>query len=325
MTARDPTRDTMRGITLLEMSFVNICSVPWTNHAGYIDQPAYADLVFPCFAFLAGMSKTPPRRSVTLVGLGVSLNVLSAFLNNEPIRMLGVLQRLGIASGIANSVPNAGVLISLWYAVSLSLGNAVNPFAHPALPQADPANTAQTRIDHIFVGDRIYTPTYDPEGLLGSLTTAISMLVGRQMVHMLAVPKLVVASSMIISGEALHVYLPKYAPISKSLWTPSFVLVTSGITIFKLVLVEQALPFLPDPVTSVLQALGQRSLEIYLFSAIVELCLQNGGHKSVWFVVMAKLEPFFGRTFADLSMSFTFTATMALTAVLLVRSKLRLF
>lgn len=322
--ARDVTRDVVRGINVLEMAFVNICSVPWTNHAGYIDQPTYADHVFPCFAFLSGMSRASTTRSIALVGLGLGLNAFTAYLKSERVRLPGVLQRLGIASILASNFEILP-LVALWYFVSLALGNSINPFAHPSFPHADPSQTAQTKIDTFLFGNAIYTPTYDPEGLLGALTTAVSMLIGRQSLSMTMLQASISGVAMIALGEALHINVPKFAPLSKSLWTPSFVLVTSGISLLKYASVRQLVPYLPAIARSCFIALGRRSLEIYLLSSCVESLLMLGGHRSVWFTTMSQLEKVMSRTVADLSMSLAFTASMAAAAVVMVRMKLRLF
>src|SRR5690349_14629008 len=99
---RDPARDVVRGLTALEMTFVNVSGLRWTDHSPYIGQITYADTIFPCFAFLSGMSPTPIRRSLGLVGIGLSLNTVSAFANGKAVRIPGVLQRLGLASLVAN-------------------------------------------------------------------------------------------------------------------------------------------------------------------------------------------------------------------------------
>lgn len=332
--ARDPSRDVLRGLNVLEMAFVNICSLPWTNHAGYIDQPTYADNVFPCFAFIAGMSRTSSQRSVSLVGLGLGLNVLSAWKSGDKLRIPGVLQRLGLASLLANTASLellsrfCGLpFVALWYLVSFGLGPLANPFAHPDYAAADPGSTAQTKIDSFFFGDRIYTPSYDPEGLLGALTTAVSMVVGRQFVlqKFKTTQQVLLGISAVAAGEILHLFIPRYCPISKSLWTPSFVLITSGLSILKFVAVRQTLPYWPSFLSSSLEEVGKRSLETYLLSSIIELYLQAGGHKSWWFTVMSQLEPMFGRSISDVVMSLGFTAIMAQAAKLLVRNDWKMF
>lgn len=331
---RDGTRDVVRGLTSLEMTFVNASSLRWTSHSGYIGQITYADTIFPCFAFLSGMSPAPARRNVGLIGLGLGLNTLSAIANGKPVvRLPGVLQRLGLSSLLANEpFPallrqyNGAPLIILWYIITLFGASKMavdNPLAHPDYPSAESWGTAQTRIDSFLFGRRLYTPWYDPEGLLGCLNTAASMVIGRsfQEQSLTAPQKVMVATGMITMGETLHFILPRYAPISKSLWTPSFVLVTSGISILKYTAMEKVIPYLPIRLKSFLLAVGKRSLEVYVASTILTALLNLGGEQSF----MAQSVHLIGDpAVANFVMSLGLTGTMAAFAKFLVFQNLRL-
>lgn len=335
--ARDACRDAVRGLTSLEMTIVNTSNLKWTRHSGYIGQITYADTIFPCFAFLSGMSPTPARRNVGLIGVGLGLNTLSALASGrDAVRIPGVLQRLGLASIIANEPLfsplrhyHGAPLVALWYAVSLlgcaHTGPETNPLAHPAYHGADPLATAQTRIDTFLFGPRLHSATFDPEGLLGSLTTALSMLIGRAFVESdAAVPqKAMAAVGMMAAGEALHYLLPKYAPISKNLWTPSFVLVTSGISILKYLAVETLYPYLPQLMQDVLLAVGKRSFESYTISTMLTILLRMGGPRSIMAACVRLAEPVMSPAAADFVMSSALTAVVAAASQLLVSRNLR--
>lgn len=224
-----------------------------------------------------GMSATPARRSIGLIGLGLAVNAANAYSNGGKVRIPDVLQRLGVASLIVNEpllnpckrligLP----LIQIWYTISFLLAGSSNIFAHPAYPDADPYETSQTRIDRACFGDRIYTPSFDHEGLLGALTTAVNMLVGQSAIsaNVSASQRLIGSLILIAVGQSLHIFIPKYAPLSKPLWTPSFALVTSGYSLLKLLLVQLITPHLPKPVEDFLGSIGQRSLEMYLLSSL---------------------------------------------------------
>ncbi|KXL50471.1 MAG: hypothetical protein FE78DRAFT_132171, partial [Acidomyces sp. 'richmondensis'] len=103
--------------------------------------------------------------------------------------------------------------------------------------------------------------------------TAVSMLVGRSFGEqkLLASQRIMRGVGLIAAGEALHFVLPKFAPISKGLWTPSFMLVTSGVSILKFLLVEKVLPYLPVAVQNLLEAVGKRSLETYVISTLITM------------------------------------------------------
>ena len=334
---RDVTRDVVRGLTSLEMTFVNVTNLRWALHSGYIGQITYADTIFPCFAFLSGMSPTPTRRSVGLIGMGLSLHTLSAVANGKPVvRIPGVLQRLGVASLIANEPRLAflrkyyGVpLVALWYAITLlgaSKTSLDNPLAHPDYPAADALGTAQTRIDTLLFGERLYRPTFDPEGLLGSLTTAVSMQIGRSFEDQnLTVSQKIIASlGMITVGEALHLLLPKHAPISKSLWTPSFLLVTSGVSVLKYLAVERAIPYLPSTIQTMLLAVGKRSLEVYIVSTLLTMLLKFGGEQSLMDRGLRLIGSVTGPAGADYIISLGLTGIVAASAQFMVSQNLRL-
>lgn len=332
--ARDPARDIVRGLTALEMTFVNASTVSWTAHSGYVGQITYADTIFPCFAFLSGMSPAPARRSVGLVGVGLSLQSISAFAYGRPLRIPGVLQRIGLATFIANE-PRLSFLQSyeglplaaLWYGITL-LGSKSgdNPLAHPDYPLADASKTSQTMIDKCVFGDHLYRSSFDPEGLLGSLTTAVSMLVGRAFINqgLSQSQKVLESVGMIVLGESLHFLLPKYAPISKSLWTPSFVLVTSGTSILKYLAVEALVPYLPGAIQSLLEAVGQRSLEVYIISTLLTIALKFGGEQSIFSRVTRSAQNAIGQAGLDVAVSLGLTGVVAASARSLVSHRIRL-
>jgi predicted acyltransferase len=332
--SRDPTRDIIRGLTSLEMTFVNISKLGWTLHSPFIGQITYADTIFPCFAFLAGMSPTSARRNAGLIMLGLGLNTVSAFNSGAPVvRIPGVLQRLGLAGLIANesffaplrsffSIP----LVALWYAITLlgaSTTNLDNPLAHPDYPAANVLGTAQSIIDRALFGQRLYKPSYDPEGLLGSLTTAVSMVIGRSFEEgtLTMSQKAIAAISMIMVGESMHYLLPRFASISKSLWTPSFVLVTAGTSILKYIGLQMTVPFLPTGIQDLLRAVGTRSLEVYIISTIITGLLRREG---IVARSMRMLESSAGSTSADLIKSLGLTAIVVVCSKVLVTFKLRL-
>jgi predicted acyltransferase len=334
---RDPTRDVVRGLTSLEMTFVNVSSLRWTLHSGFVGQITYADTIFPCFAFLSGMSPAPARRNVGIIGIGLGLHTVAAAANGRStIRIPGVLQRLGVASLIANEPHLAflrryhGVpLVLLWYAITLfgaSKTGIDNPLAHPDYPAADALEIAQTRIDRFLFGQGLYRPSYDPEGLLGSLTTAVSMLIGRsfESQNLDLSQKLVASIGMITVGEAAHLLIPKYAPISKSLWTPSFVLVSSGISILKYLALDAVIPYLPTAIQNLLQAVGKRSLEVYAISTLLTLLLKLGGEQSFMARGMRWIGIVTGPAGADFIISLGLSGIVAASAQFMVAQNLRL-
>lgn len=272
---RDVTRDVVRGLTVLEMETVNNTSLPLLGHAP-IEAPGitYADTVFPTFAFLAGMTPAPLSRGVSLIGLGIAYNSIGLIRKGKeglPPRYVGVLQRTGLSSIIFNALPKDPVFPLLttgaWSAISFFLAdNKQDPFAIPE-------GTAQTKIDKaVFPEKSLYKPSYDPEGLLGSLMTSVSLWLG----YWFATSKLSVeqaslaGAACIAGGYSLAYAFPKHTPISKPYWTPSFTLIAGGYSILKYTFVSAfLLPRLPQSIIYGLTCLGKRSLEVFFSSAIL--------------------------------------------------------
>lgn len=373
---RDQARDVVRGLNVLEMTVVNITTVGFLQHGRYIDRPTYADTIFPTFALLAGMSRSSSsRRTVAMVGLGLALNAVQAVVKGVPTRIPGVLQRLALSGAILDFVPVirnnlassplavAAGLIALWYGISIAgTTDAPNPFANPGVEYCNPSTTAASRIDVASFGERIYTAAYDPEGLLGCLTTAVTMLIGRWLGtggrDPLSRSTLTVASTLVASGYALDYLSPAYAPFSKALWTPSFAATTAGFGILKYAAVAllHRSDLIPAAVGSVLTAVGQRSLEIYILSTLANLSLQYDARQrdvpgkrrysthfarddSIWAQAIAALTQLYAtvletvapeavqqraRGLADLTLSLSLAGAMAAAAVFMVKYDIKL-
>lgn len=325
---RDPIRDAIRGVNVVEQAFFEVSGFKWAQHAGVVGGPYYLDTVAPFFVFLSGMSPVPPRRHVGVIGIGLALNAVTAVNNGAPhVRIPGVLQRLGLAGLLLNEPRLACLqryyglpLVFVWYAISLlgasdSIVN--NPLAHPDFPDADLEGTAQTRLDRLLFGVRLYKPNFDPEGLLSTVTTMVTMLTGKyfQQQGGSATQKALTAVTLITTGEALSALLPKYAPMSKSFWTPSFVLVTSGYSILKYLALEHLIPQLPLFVRDLLIAAGQRPLESYIISYLFRELYKTGLHhlvlKDSSFGAARRA---IGNVSSDLILAFTRTAVVIVSA-----------
>lgn len=79
MVARDLTRDVVRGLSTLEMEFVEASDNSWfKHHSSSMSGISYADTIFPAFAFIGGESPRTWYRSIGLIGLGLGFNTLRA-------------------------------------------------------------------------------------------------------------------------------------------------------------------------------------------------------------------------------------------------------
>lgn len=258
--------DGLRGLTVAAMLLVNNAGDwnhvhPWLEHATWHGcNPA--DLIFPLFLFVAGVSLSlalePPlerghapdalRRAVLLraarvFALGLLLHVAAALLiPDRPLRLAGVLQRIGLCIAVAGPValylkPRAqwmliGALLA-GYALLLAFAG-VDADRNPALA-----------IDSAVLGRFAYQydaatgRAFDPEGILGTLGAIATTLLGVRAGHWLRHAQLGALAYAGLVGVAGGALLHLLQPVNKSLWTPAFVLWTGGIACFALLAAHQ--------------------------------------------------------------------------------------
>lgn len=255
--------DVLRGITVAGMILVNnvwMCGYVYAplSHARW-DGLTPADLVFPLFMFLMGIStyislrkydfqfnkavKKILKRSILLVFIGIAMEWLISsagsgnYLDFSHLRIMGVMQRLGICYGItailATVIPHkrfmpVALLILVGYYILQILGNGFERSADNIIGMIDSMILGK---EHMLAQGRLFV---DPEGLLSSISAVAQVMIGFVCGKMLIEVKdnkdrmlklFLMGSAMLFGG-----YLLSYAcPINKSLWSPTFVLVTCGI------------------------------------------------------------------------------------------------
>ncbi|WP_394748038.1 acyltransferase family protein [Spongiimicrobium salis] len=251
--------DIFRGLTIVLMILVNTPGT-WSNvyapllHAqwhGYTP----TDLVFPFFMFIVGISivfsyhgKTPNSatyrkigvRTLKLIGLGIFLGAFTIafpfFKDFEAIRFPGVLQRIAIGFFFASLLflhfnwkalvfICIAILLGYWIWMGYIPLNGIEPTYDRA-----PNNWANY-IDLKVFGTHLYKADYDPEGLLSSLPSVASSLLGIFTGLLLVSKRQKKEVIMALGGIVLilvgHLWDIVF-PINKALWTSSFVLVTAG-------------------------------------------------------------------------------------------------
>ncbi|WP_310483207.1 heparan-alpha-glucosaminide N-acetyltransferase domain-containing protein [Chamaesiphon sp. VAR_48_metabat_403] len=269
--------DVFRGITMATMILVNMASLPddgkkyvWLEHAPWHGW-TIADLVFPFFLYIIGVSmafslakytsgNAPitkqvywqiARRSLILFGLGLLLNNLvwnynltdpKLFANLDKLRIMGVLQRIGIGFFCASIavlllpkkkiwILSIGIIVGYWLILSFV----------PALDNSDgifsKAGNFGAYIDRLII-----TPAHlhkgseyksDPEGLFGTLPAISSILLGYLTGTWLKVQSVNsrTSTNLLMFGLAavvIGLLWNGIFPINKKLWTSSFVLFTTG-------------------------------------------------------------------------------------------------
>lgn len=322
---RDVFLDAFRGLTVLEMEGTEVLG-DVLGHAKFMEKKVnYADTIFPCFSFIAGLATkingiAPLARGIKLICFGIIYNAPLLIIDNGKLRLPGVLQRHGLSSIIFHNLVPARLKNSLYYPLLMSsLWFAISVFYadHTKDPFGDPGSTAQQKIDSKIFGSRTYEPNFDPEGLLGSLMTSVTLWTGYYIGNNRFSDKALILSGLLqfAMGKCLSLFSPRFMPLSKPLWTPSFVLITNSISIFKGMLLKKCLAYAPAVVVNSLAAVGRQSLEVYFIGEITLLLLKfnNGAGTSIWNIAEHLLTKYMPKNLAN-------TALLVLFDIFLVGS-----
>jgi predicted acyltransferase len=265
--------DVLKGMTIVGMILVNMASLgdtyPWLDHSEWHGL-TFADLVFPFFLYIGGVAisysyskyrKDPKlvtkslyldilRRNLILFGLGLLLNGLlwnysftdPKILDLGHLRIMGVLQRIGLASFFAaiavlnlpekgQWILTGGILIGYWLIMAF-------------IPAPDNADGVFTQLGNFGAYiDRLIIPKEhlykgfkymgDPEGLFSTIPATANVLFGyftgkwlkdktgtaRTSINLLLCGLAAIFIGSIWGG---------FFPINKKLWTSSYTVLTTG-------------------------------------------------------------------------------------------------
>ena len=275
--------DVFRGMTIATMILVNMASLPdegkkylWLDHAAWHGY-TIADFVFPFFLYIIGgsmafslakyTSGSAPitknvywqiiRRSLILFGLGLILNNLvwnynftdpKIFANLDSLRIMGVLQRIGIAFFFASMailtlshrwlwILAGGILVGYWLTLTF-------------IPALDNADGVFTKLGNFgaYIDRLIIPPAHlhkgsgsmsDPEGLFGTLPSIVNILFGYLTCAWLKRQPVAARTSLNLlmfglAAVVIGLVWNGFFPINKKLWTSSFVLFTTGWSLISL-------------------------------------------------------------------------------------------
>ena len=262
--------DCFRGLTIAFMIIVNTPG-SWS----YIYSPLRhakwhgctpTDLVFPFFLFIVGVAmrfsfkqynyepaanliKKVFWRTVTIFAFGLMLNAYP-FIRQDwdwsSLRIMGVLQRIGLAYGLASIIslyikdnkiwiPCSIILIGYWFILFLFGGNDPYGLNTNVVRTIDVALMGEK---HLWLGNGV---PFDPEGLLSTLPATVTVLIGYYVGILIQenenqsilVKSLVIHAAQIAAIGWIWGF---FFPINKPLWTSSYVLYTAGIATFFLAL-----------------------------------------------------------------------------------------
>jgi predicted acyltransferase len=252
--------DAFRGATIAAMILVNNSGDYSNTWWPLLHQPWHGwtptDIIFPFFLFMAGMSlvfsqrltfRAALARSLKLVGLGLVVNFTTGGFALAGLRWAGVLQRIGIAYLAAwvakrflrprgQAVLAAALLLGYWAVMTRVVG------PEGFSPNLEPQTNLSAQVDRIVLDGHLYrwTKTWDPEGVLSTfpaIATALLGLLTGEWLRSRREPRAKAAGFVggglvlfvlgILWGEAAPGWL--LFPVNKNLWSPSFVLLTSGL------------------------------------------------------------------------------------------------
>jgi predicted acyltransferase len=282
-----------------EHPFPGLAHAPWNGCTP-------ADLVFPAFLFVVGVSfafvlerarergrlgaafhRTMVRRAAVLALIGVAMN---AFPRPDwaELRYLGVLQRIALCYLIAGLVAvhlrprqqriaAGAVLVGYWLALTVvpvpGLGHAAMTEAHNLPGVIDRA---------VFGAAHVYgNGGYDPEGLLSTLPAAVTVLAGIWIGQWLRrrEPSAAVSRQLALWGAgavAAGLAWSTFFPPNKRLWTSSFTLLTTGAALlglaalFHLVDVSRR-----ERLSRLLTPLGRNAIVVFVGSEEMAYYLQK--------------------------------------------------
>ncbi|MEH3121388.1 MAG: heparan-alpha-glucosaminide N-acetyltransferase domain-containing protein [Sphingomonas phyllosphaerae] len=261
--------DLLRGVTVAGMITVNatagvqsldkpvFATLLHADWAGF----TLADTVFPAFLTMVGVSIAVSARGeagsaaatrrvlaraarMILIGLLLGHMFFLADFHKYGVRLPGVLQRIGIVFAIcallyprmstrARAIAAGALLIGYWVLCLLPVpdGSATDLWV--------PGHNFVSWVDRVVFGEWRYVKGpfgYDPEGLLGTLPAVAQALLGTLAGDFLrrGLPVVRTAKTLLIAGLAGIVTGLAWGivfPIAKNLWTSSFVLLSTGLTI----------------------------------------------------------------------------------------------
>ena len=262
-TQRVESLDVFRGFAVASMILVNNPG-SWDHVFEPLQHSAwngcsFADVVFPFFIFILGMAmpfafarRVQPgrartalythiaRRTAVLIVLGIVLNIAEA--PGAPVRIPGVLQRIALVYFATSlivlhtrprqRIPIAVVLLVVHWALL-----ALVPFGGVPAGAPTPEHNFGAFIDLWIFPGHLLTPLGDPEGLVGTISTVGTALLGTaagDWIRRRQPMRSRVAGLLGSAGVSLAIGLlwAIVWPLNKPLWSGSYALFTAGLAGF---------------------------------------------------------------------------------------------
>jgi predicted acyltransferase len=300
-TPRFTSVDAFRGLSVAAMIAVNVSGylpngLPQLRHAEWHGW-TFADLVFPLFLFIVGISISLAfgknekdkgrrnlywkilKRAIIIFALGLLLNAVPS-LDFSTLRIPGVLQRIAVCylfsaliylhMGTAGRcIASALILLFYW---TILMWIPVPGFGQGIL---DYRGNLVSYIDTSLLSGHLYEPSFDPEGITSTLPAIVTTLLGTLTGDFLTSrftfkTKAVGLTSCGAFFVLLGLFFHPFFPINKHLWTSSFVIFSTGFALIILTIFygiieglryrKWAFPFL---------VLGTNALAVYVGSSLM--------------------------------------------------------
>jgi predicted acyltransferase len=352
--------DLFRGATIALMILVNDAgdesAAYWPLRHSAWNGWTPTDLVFPFFLFIVGVALAYSFRSrlargesrqelmkhvlwrgFLLLALGVFLNGFPNHYDIHTLRFYGVLQRIAICYVITSVLELwtgwrtqitviLGCLVGYWILMRYV---TVPGFGIPThdMPILDPDRNIAAWLDRKLLMGHLYEVTRDPEGVLSTIPSVATCLLGLQTGKWLRSARSGAsnAGGMAIVGVVLFLageFFNAWFPINKKLWTSSFVLVTAGLALVILALCYWVLDLKQwrGPWTKPFLIFGMNAIAAYVCAALVAHFLiytRWGGALYVRF-----LQPNFNPSNASLVFALLFVLACWLAMFALYRKKI---
>lgn len=262
--------DVCSGLSLLEWEVVSRFSPKRTPLSNTI---TYRSTLIPMFAFVNGIREPRVGPSLAVSTFGI----LQSFILSPNHRPFGLLQRLGIASVLVSvsrdSLTGPLTSVTLWNLATIYLAR------NPKEPFKSASSTAQTRIDRAVAGeDHMLNRKFDPDGVLATLMTSVSMWIGNSCYHNIKSKNesFVTGISLFSMGYLCSYAFPEQLPFSETFWTLSFTLGTSGLSLLRWTASDAICSIVSEyafgqRLLSGLETLGAHAVELFILSSTVDM------------------------------------------------------
>jgi predicted acyltransferase len=352
--------DLFRGATIAFMILVNDAG---NEEASYwpLQHSAWngwtpTDLVFPFFLFIVGVALAYSFRSridrgesrldllkhvlwrgFLILAIGVFLNGFPNRYHIHTLRFYGVLQRIAICYVItsilelwtgwrAQVTVIVGCLVGYWILMRYV---TVPGFGVPThdMPLLDPDRNIAAWLDRKLLMGHLYEGTRDPEGVLSTIPSVATCLLGLQTGKWLRSARSAAskATGMAISGVVLFLageFFNTWFPINKKLWTSSFVLVTAGLALMLLALCYWVLDLKQwrGAWTKPFLIFGMNAIAAYVCAALLAHLLSASGWGEVLYAKL--IQPYFNPANASLAFALVFVLLCWIAMWALYRKKI---